>query len=325
MYHIVTLIIVFPLILSGLYTLAHYIECRRARDRLCTKIFMFKWVGIYFFGMFCILPSALRVDQNNLSLFWQGSDRAFLNEYLSDNFSNFLMGFPILLMLFYVLEVCFPGFKIQRKRPHAKHLVREFLLCMSSMLCFAPAVFLIAYFSNYGWYHMYYPWDLYGRSYFVGSILIFLIAHELYFYSLHRFMHYNRWLYRHVHHVHHLSHNPTVFSTYALHPIEALLEPLPYVLMPFLVPISYEGLVAALLIAEFFNIMGHHGCEWFPAWFAKAPILKYLNRATFHNMHHSHGGRSNFGYYSTVLDRWLGTLHKDSEAYFDRIVARRAS
>jgi len=49
-----------------------------------------------------------------------------------------------------------------------------------------------------------------------------VLWNDVHFYAIHRLLH-GRWLFQHIHREHHRAIRPTPFSTYAMHPIEALL------------------------------------------------------------------------------------------------------
>jgi lathosterol oxidase len=67
---------------------------------------------------------------------------------------------------------------------------------------------------------VYYPANKYGWPYYIISIVLMIALHDTYYYWTHRLLHWKK-IFRYVHKVHHLSLNPTPFSAYALHPVEA--------------------------------------------------------------------------------------------------------
>lgn len=74
--------------------------------------------------------------------------------------------------------------------------------------------------------------------------------------------------------------------------------------------VTPAGLFAYLLTNYALNVLGHSNTEWFPSWFVKSPLGKVFLTPTFHAMHHArHQG--NYGLFTIVLDRWLGTDFKD--------------
>ena len=77
----------------------------------------------------------------------------------------------------------------------------------------------------------------YGWGYFILSFPTMLLIHDAYFYWVHRIMHHPK-LYKRIHHVHHLSTNPSPWTAYAFHPLEAILEAGIIPLIAFSLPVS---------------------------------------------------------------------------------------
>ena len=77
----------------------------------------------------------------------------------------------------------------------------------------------------------------------------------------------------------------------------------PLVMMvPFYIPVF--AVVQAIGTAN--NIMSHLGYELFPKWLLRVPLLKWINTATFHSLHHTEF-RGNYGLFFRFWDRILGT------------------
>jgi Delta7-sterol 5-desaturase len=152
-------------------------------------------------------------------------------------------------------------------------------------------------------------------SYFVISIPLLLFLYESYYYWLHRWMHQPK-VFKIVHKLHHQSIHPTVFTSFAFHPLEAILQFifLPVVIM--IVPIHYYALGAVLTIMTVSAVINHAGVEIFPKNFVKHPIGKWLIGSTHHDLHH-HEFRSNYGLYLTIWDKWMKTENENFEKQFD--------
>jgi Delta7-sterol 5-desaturase len=161
-----------------------------------------------------------------------------------------------------------------------------------------------------------------GSLYFVGSIVALFVWHDAYFYWMHRVLH-GRWLYEHVHLVHHRSTNPTPFSAFSFHPIEAVGEMA--FLVPFLalVPTHPTALVLFLLITNFFAITGHLGYELGPAGAWDAWWGRWITTNTHHNLHHQFPN-GNFALYLRYWDIWNGTLNAKTGGEFRRVTEGRA-
>ena len=151
-----------------------------------------------------------------------------------------------------------------------------------------------------------------------------IVAHDAYFYWMHRALH-ARALYKATHLHHHKSRTPTPFTAYSFSIWEAITEaafvPL-YLLATSLMGIPYIGM--AILIFIWFqiirNVMGHAGVEIMPAGWVDSKWVGWINTTTHHDLHHS-TFNYNFGLYFTWWDRWMGTEHPEYKERF-RVVAQ---
>ena len=140
---------------------------------------------------------------------------------------------------------------------------------------------------------------------------VIVIAHDAWFYWIHRAMHHKR-LFRATHLHHHKSRTPTPWTAYSFTTIEAVLE---VAFVPiFLLITSQMGIAyAAFAILAFIwhqmirNVMAHAGSELFPAGWVDNPLTSWISTTTHHDLHHSSG--HNFGFYFTFWDKWMGTEH----------------
>jgi len=147
--------------------------------------------------------------------------------------------------------------------------------------------------------------------------LVLFFWNELHFYANHRLLHTK--LLRRFHVDHHRSHTATPFSTYALHPVEALmLGSVP--LLPMLVhDFSLQALAALTILSIALNNLGHSNYEFSTT----APARGWRAASRRHHLHHAcyHG---NYGFLLDVFDRWAGsTLPLD--AADARLAAHRMS
>ncbi len=153
-----------------------------------------------------------------------------------------------------------------------------------------------------------------GWAYAGLSLLICFLVHDVWFYWLHRLLH-TRWMYKRFHATHHRSTNPTPFSTFAFHPVEALLE---YIfLVPLLVwmPIHPAVLLVFLLLTHLFVVNGHFGFEVLPRRVWTSLWGRWLTTGTHHNLHHRFP-RGNYALYCKYWDIFFGTFHERTEVEF---------
>lgn len=138
------------------------------------------------------------------------------------------------------------------------------------------------------------------------SVIVYLAAHDAWFYWTHRAMHHWPALFRAAHAVHHESRPPTAFASMSFHPWEALSAAWLYPLMVFLVPIHVGALALVLLIATFMAVTNHMGFEIFPRAWVNGWFGRHVITASHHDLHHSRY-QSNFGLYFRFWDRLCGT------------------
>ena len=122
-------------------------------------------------------------------------------------------------------------------------------------------------------------------------------------------------VYRSVHLIHHKSTNPSPWTAYAFHPLEAILEACIIPLMTFIIPVHGSVIGFLMLFQIIYNVYGHLGWELWPKGFHKTWIGKYVNTSVAHNQHHEkfHG---NYGLYTLIWDRVFGTIREDyNKAY----------
>lgn len=133
------------------------------------------------------------------------------------------------------------------------------------------------------------------------ELVVLFLWNELHFYVSHRLLH-TRWL-RRFHGAHHRSVVATPFSTYAFHPVEALmLGSVP--LLPMLVhDFSFVALACLPVMSIVFNSLGHANYEFS----RRAPASGWLAATRRHHLHHARS-RGNYGFLLAVCDRAFGSV-----------------
>jgi sterol desaturase/sphingolipid hydroxylase (fatty acid hydroxylase superfamily) len=140
------------------------------------------------------------------------------------------------------------------------------------------------------------------------ALLIYVLIYDPFFYFLHKIMHQNNWLYRHVHVVHHRSLNPTPWATYSFHPIEAVANMLYFFPFLFLTSVSWPMFIVILVFTDMANLAGHLGYEVFSEKIQDSWWGRWITTPTHHNIHHQ-VSKSNFGLYFNGWDLWFKTLN----------------
>lgn len=168
---------------------------------------------------------------------------------------------------------------------------------------------------------MYYNIGQYGQTWFFVSIALTILLHDAYFYWTHRAMHHPR-LFRWFHAVHHQSKNPTPWSTYSFSPLEAVVQAGIFPLTVMLIPIHPMAFLVFMIWQLFWNVVGHAGFEFYPAWWLNSWLGAIFNTPTHHIQHHERM-RGNYGLYFNFWDRWMGTNHREYQSRFAEVTERR--
>lgn len=182
-------------------------------------------------------------------------------------------------------------------RPLAKgQLKRELLWSASSIVIFGAGMVFPWGFLQLGWSSL--TIDPSGLQVAV-EIVALVIWNEIHFYTNHWLLH-TRWL-RRFHLPHHRSVVTTPWSTYAFHPVEALMLG-NVILLPMLVhDFSVYALFSVPLFSLLFNSIGHCNYDFGPR-----------RHSVFHNAsrrHHLHHAcfNGNYGFMFPFMDKLLKT------------------
>jgi sterol desaturase/sphingolipid hydroxylase (fatty acid hydroxylase superfamily) len=159
--------------------------------------------------------------------------------------------------------------------------------------------------ANRGWTRIYADLHAWPLWYLPVSVLLYLLAHDAWFYWTHRLMH-RPALFRIAHAVHHASRPPTAWAAMSFHWIEALTGAVVIPLLVFLVPIHVGALGLVLAIMTVMGVTNHMGWEIFPSFLWRGPLGAWLITASHHQRHHQLYG-CNYGLYFRFWDRLCGT------------------
>ena len=137
------------------------------------------------------------------------------------------------------------------------------------------------------------------------SVLLYLLAHDAWFYWTHRWMHRPR-PFRIAHAVHHASRPPTAWAAMSFHPWEAVTGAVVIPSLVFVIPIHVAALGVVLAVMTFMGVTNHMGWEVFPKALVQGPAGKWLITASHHQRHPERYG-CNYGLYFRFWDRLCGT------------------
>jgi Delta7-sterol 5-desaturase len=137
------------------------------------------------------------------------------------------------------------------------------------------------------------------------SILVYLFAHDSWFYWTHRWMHRPRW-FKAAHAVHHASRPPTAWAAMSFHPLEAISGAILIPALLFIIPIHIGALGVVMAVATIMGVTNHMGWEMFPAAWVNGWFGRHVISASHHETHHRHYN-CNYGLYFRFWDRVCGT------------------
>lgn len=197
--------------------------------------------------------------------------------------------------------------KIRANNPGWSQIRREVLTSARTVLIFAATGMLIGLAHASGMVPIYPAVSDYGWLYLIASLIVIVVAHDAWFYWMHRLIHHRR-LFRLMHRTHHRSHAPTPFTSYAFDISEAVLNAVFLPVFLLLIPMHPAAILAFLFHMMLRNALGHCGYEVFPARADGKPLLGWMTTVTHHDLHHA-DGRYNMGLYFTWWDRIMGTEH----------------
>ncbi len=190
--------------------------------------------------------------------------------------------------------------------PKGRQIGREMLISVVSLLIFS-SVLPIAFALGFGQFtHFYWNPAQRGWPYFVLSILLMIVIQDTYFYWTHRFMH-RPSVFRWFHRTHHRSINVNPWTTYAINPLEALVNSSVIIVILLLLPVNGVALFIFTWINTIYAVYTHLGYELFPRGMAGHWLGRWINTSVAHNTHHAKA-RYNYGWYFLFWDRMMGTL-----------------
>ena len=183
---------------------------------------------------------------------------------------------------------------------------REIRWSLASAAIYGVPAGVVAWaWDNLGWTLIYRNVGDYPLWYLPLSVILFLFAHDTWFYWTHRIMHRPFW-FKAAHALHHESRPPTAWAAMAFHPWEALTGAVIIPALVFIIPIHVAALGVVLAIMTLMGITNHIGWEMFPRFMVNGKLGNWLITATHHQKHHD-AYRGNYGLYFRFWDKMCGT------------------
>ena len=208
--------------------------------------------------------------------------------------------------------------KIQAREATGSDIRREFFSSMQTCLVYIAVTLIMIWGVGAGIFQR-----IDGSRGLATDLAILagmIVAHDAYFYWVHRAMHHPK-LFKVFHRHHHRSVTPTPFAAYSFAVPEAFVMALFIPLWQLFVATPGLILFTFLNFQIIRNVMGHAGVELMPRWWLSTRATRWLNTTTHHDLHHAGSFHHNYGLYFTFWDRLMGTEHPDYVATFSRVTA----
>lgn len=262
------------------------------------------------------------IDESLRPLFGLVADH-FLNVFYFD-LGRYLIAAGAMTLVLWIGSRWLEIRRIQQRRAKPEDFRREVLSSLRTVFVFGVTTLSTLAMRELGLVRM--ALDGFGWGTLALQTVAIILAHDAYFYWMHRAIHHKR-LFRTWHLHHHKSRTPTPWAAYSFSSWEAVSEaafvPL-YLLLASTLGAEYLGVTMFLFLWHMIirNVIGHCGTEIYPRWWLDSPLTRWWNTVTHHDLHHS-SGTWNFGLYFTWWDRWMGTEHPRYHEAFREVAERR--
>jgi Delta7-sterol 5-desaturase len=240
---------------------------------------------------------------------------------ISFDLGRYLMAASVTFTVVALLRLTFlKTRKIQAREATFADMRREFLQSMQSVAVYTVGIAFLIWGKQVGLFYSVMGESL-GWATDLALLAAIIIAHDAYFYWVHRWMHHPK-LFKTFHRAHHRSITPTPWAAYSFAMPEAAVMFLFVPIWQFFVPTPGWVMFVWLNFQIVRNAMGHAGFEFFPRWWLSTPITRWINTTVHHDLHHNGGFNTNYGLYFTWWDKWMGTEHPKYVQTFDEVVNR---
>jgi len=185
--------------------------------------------------------------------------------------------------------------------PTVKAMVEQMQVAFLAMPLYAMLPALTEYVVERGWTLSYARIEDIGLLQYGLYFAMYMTSVEFFVYWQHRLLHDIKPGYRYLHHIHHIynkEHTLSPFAGLAFHPIDGILQAIPYTWTLFFVPMHFLT-HELLLFATAVWTTNIHDCIHV----RMDPIMG----AGYHTIHHT-TYKHNYGHYFWYMDRLMGTL-----------------
>eukprot|EP00522_Entomoneis_paludosa_P011438 CAMPEP_0172452248 /NCGR_PEP_ID=MMETSP1065-20121228/9972_1 /TAXON_ID=265537 /ORGANISM="Amphiprora paludosa, Strain CCMP125" /LENGTH=349 /DNA_ID=CAMNT_0013204285 /DNA_START=91 /DNA_END=1140 /DNA_ORIENTATION=- len=191
-----------------------------------------------------------------------------------------------------------------RPRPSTEIMWDQIKLAQMSMTLYVMLPVLDEYIVEQGWTKVYFTIAEIGgwTNYAMYFVLYFALV-EIGIYWMHRTLHTNKWMYKHIHLLHHKYNKPetlTPWASIAFHPLDGILQASPYVAALPIVPCHYLTHFILLFFTAVWATYIHDAMD-----LNIDPVMG----SKYHTVHHTHY-IYNYGQVFTFCDRFWNTYRE---------------
>lgn len=195
--------------------------------------------------------------------------------------------------------------KIQGEKFKFSDIKRDFFLSSISMLMYGFSTGWMFTQEGQAYTAIYNDIFLHSLIWIPTSFFILLVLQDTAYYWVHRTLHHPK-VFKYLHELHHRSKNPSVFSSFSVHPFEmgiGLIYGIPVMMY---LPVNSFVLHAFALTSILVSSHSHLNIELMPKTWSRHPLMKFLISSNFHNLHHRRY-QYNYGFFFTYWDRLMRT------------------
>lgn len=236
------------------------------------------------------------------------------------DFVRYLAGVLVALAILFGASHLIELRKIQSKTPSPLQKRRELFHSITTVCVYATIGIMTWLGKESGDLKIYHSLESFSMGYAILSFFLLMLAHDTYFYWVHRMMHHPL-LFPHMHRIHHQSRTPTPWAAYSFNLAEAVMMALFVPIYLFVFPTYEMTLFSYLAFMILRNALGHSGYELFPAGFTGSK-WGWNNTHFHHDLHHQ-SYNYNFSLYFTWWDRWMGTEHPEYHTRFESLMQKK--
>ncbi len=171
-----------------------------------------------------------------------------------------LAGIPFLLC-YKLLNKWLRQSKIQDRAAQKSDFIRDILHSMQTTAVLVFIAFMAVLTPLRSYTRVYLDVHEYAAWWFVASIVLSLVIHDTYFYWMHRVLHHPK-IFKLTHLLHHKSTNPSPWTSYSFHFIEAWTEGFALIIIVMILPITPLAILAAGIILGCFCLVAFESVKW---------------------------------------------------------------